>query len=192
MARSPIIQTLVAFAVVFTLQVAASVINGEELYRVLFILSLPLEVNAWTLVTSVYAHAGADHLVWNAIALILFGWPVARATSRMKFHAFFIATGAIAGAAQLLVPVYLPVEVSASGVLGASGAVFAVMGYLLSGNRVSAGLADRLEVPFWVAVVLSALLAVAITWATASPRAALIAHFTGLLLGLVAGRLRIL
>ncbi len=116
-----------------------------------FVLAPPLTTNPWTIVTSVYAHSGLGHLVSNALALLVFGWPVARATTRWRFHAFFAITGAIAGVSQVaLTGVFasMPfVPVAPTAVLGASGAVFALLGYLVASNRLSTGLASFIEVP---------------------------------------------
>lgn len=196
MSRSatPVLEILALFLVVYAIQIAVSVVGGSGLYGSLFVLSAPLEAEPWTLVTSVYAHSSESHLVANSLGLVLFGWPIARATSRIRFHVYFVATGAIAGASHIVAGQYLPPEagVGGSAVLGASGAVFALMGYLVASNRLSSGLANRLEVPFWAAVTIVVVLAVAITVATGSDGAALVAHFTGFLVGVAAGRAKLL
>jgi len=201
---SPLVELLFAFILVFALQLVTSV---GGLVGGLFVLSPPITTNPWTVVTSVYAHASVGHLVSNAVALVLFGWPVARATTRTRFHLFFLVTGALAGVAQIvltnflagapviswLVDVIPGVDVTATGgVLGASGAVFALLGYLLASNRLSSSLAETLRVPPWVSYVVFVAVAGVLTLATASPGAAVVAHFTGLLLGLLAGRVNLL
>jgi len=201
---SPLADLLVVFALVFLVQLvtaATGVLEG------LFVLAPPLAEHPWTIVTSVYAHAGVGHLVSNAVALVLFGWPVARATTRARFHAFFLATGALAGVSQILLshlaaetPVLgdalsaLPgVTVAATGgVLGASGAVFGLLGYLLAANRLSAGLFARIHLPRWLTLAAFVTVAGLVTLATAEPGVAVIAHFTGLFVGLLAGRLGVL
>lgn len=179
---APILELLSIFIVVYVLQVItafAGVVGS------LFVLSPPVSENPWTIVTSIYAHDGFSHLLSNAIALVLFGWPVARATSRLRFHLFVVVSGSIAGITQILVS-------DAAGVLGASGAVFALLGYLLAGNRLSSSLARIVRVPAWVTFAVFVVIAAAVTLATASPGVALIAHFAGLLVGLFAGRVGLL
>ncbi len=193
---SPIVETLGVFAVVFVLQILASLLS-VALVAGLFILSPPLSSNPWTIVTSVYAHGGLGHLLSNSVALVLFGWPVARATTRLRFHTFFIVTGALAGISQILVTGALAAAplvpaTPTEGVLGASGAVFALLGYLLASNRLSVGLASLVEVPQWVTYLVFLGLAVVVTVATGAPGVALVAHFTGFLLGLLAGRAGVL
>jgi membrane associated rhomboid family serine protease len=201
---SPLVEVLAVFVVVYAVQFVTDV---GGLVGGLFVLSPPIIQNPWTVVTSVYAHASTSHLVSNAVALVLFGWPVARETTRVRFHAFFAVTGAVAGISQILLSnalagtpvlswfVALVPGVDAAGtggVLGASGAVFALLGYLLASNRLSVGLRAALQLPGWAVAVLYVVVAGALTLATAQPGVALIAHFTGLLLGLFAGRLGLL
>ena len=190
----PVFELLFVFILVAIAQMVASL---ADLVGGLFILSPPLSENPWTVVTSVYAHGNFEHLVSNAIALVLFGWPVARATTRIRFHSFFLVTGAIAGISQILVSdvlAILPIMgvTATPGVLGASGAVFALLGYLLASNRLSSGVSSRIDLPRWVVYTVFLIVAAVLTFATAQPGVALIAHFTGLLVGLVAGRLNVL
>lgn len=191
--ESPILELLVVFVLVFVIQFLTSILG---LMSGLFILAAPLSNDPWTIITSVYAHDGVGHLLSNSIALVLFGWPVARATSRLRFHAFFLVTGAIAGVSQVLVMSGFASLSSAGGatpgVLGASGAVFALLGYLLAGNRLSSGIASVIDVPDWVTYVVFFVVAAIVTLTTFAPGVALVAHFTGFLIGLLAGRARVL
>jgi membrane associated rhomboid family serine protease len=191
---SPLLDLLAVFAVVYAVQFVADFTN---VLSGLFVLSDPVSDRPWTVLTSVYAHAGINHLLTNAAALVVFGYAVAAATTRLRFHLFFAVTGAIAGVSQILltdVLAELPmVDTTASaGVLGASGAVFALLGYLLASNRLVAGLGLIARVPRWLTSLVFVVLALALTYVTASAGAALVAHFTGLLLGLVAGQFNIL
>ncbi|MCU4752806.1 rhomboid family intramembrane serine protease [Halobacteria archaeon AArc-curdl1] len=190
---SPLLETLGLFAIVFILQWIAALFSLAVMAG-LFVLAPPLESNPWTIVTSVYAHGSLEHLLSNSIGLLVFGWPIARATTRVRFHTFFVVTGAFAGISQVLVTSALAPLTGgeATAVLGASGAVFALMGYLIAGNRLSEGFASRVDVPLWVTLVVFVILASVITIATGAPGVALVAHFTGFLVGLVAGRMGVL
>lgn len=187
-----ILEVLLVFVLVFTLQFVAAFAN---LVGALFVLSPPVTQNPWTIVTSVYAHSDLGHLLSNSIGLVLFGLPVAYATTKVRFHLFFIVTGGIAGISHIVLSNALAAAPvvgggGAAGVLGASGAVFALLGYLLAGNRVSSRLHGF--VPPWLTYTLFLVVAVGVTVATAAPGVALIAHFVGLLVGLVAGKLNLL
>ena len=191
---SPILELLVVFALVFALQAITSLAG---VMGALFVLTPPLLTNPWTIVTSVYAHSGLGHLVSNSLALLVFGWPVARATTRRRFHVFFAFAGAIAGVSQLVLTsslAALPVVPVAptAGVLGASGAVFALLGYLLASNRLSSGLSSLVDAPQWLSALAFIALAIGVTLATAAPGVAALAHFVGFLVGTLAGRARVL
>lgn len=191
-APSPTATTLALILLVFICQQLLSLVGLAGVLA----LSSPLGARPWALVTSVYAHAGVSHLVGNAVALALGGLLVERTTTPKRFHAFFVSVGALAGLTQIvvtglvgpLVP-WLPARVS---VLGASGAIFGLYGYLLAGNRASGTVIARIGLDGRQQLAVGAVLAVAITFLTASPGAALIAHFTGLVLGFVAGRVGLL
>ena len=154
-----------------------------------FALSTPLSLAPWTVLTSVYAHGSIGHLLTNAIALLLVGPLVERRTTRLRFHAFVVTTGAVAGIAQVILGGLVGPPRT---VLGLSGAVFALGGYLLAGNVVSATLFDRLRLPPRVQFALFGLAAVLLTATTAAPGVALIAHAVGAFCGLVAGRVGLL
>lgn len=192
--RSPILDILFLFVLVYVLQLVASLL---DIMAGIFVLSPPVTQDPWTIFTNVYAHANEGHLFSNAIAFVLFGTPVAAATTRVRFHVFFLSTGALAGLSQILLTDALAsaplVEATpTAGVLGASGAVFALLGYLLASNRISTGLGTLVDPPAWLTYLIFFVLAAVVTIATAAPGVALIAHFTGLFAGLVAGRYNVL
>lgn len=190
--RSPTVQTLLAFLVVFVVSYPLQYLG---LFRALFTLSTPVVLNPWAIVTSVYSHASVGHLLANSIALVFVGIPLERATRTWAFHAYFVVTGAVAGLSQVYVAGLLGLVGVGAGnvaVLGASGAVFAVGGYVVAGNFVTDGILKRLNLSAEALVVIFVVLAAVVTWATAAPGVALVAHFTGLLIGLFAGRIGIL
>jgi len=190
--RSPTLTTLALFAVVFLLEAVVGLLALVGLggaWSTLFVLSRPLGADPWTLVTSVYAHAGVSHLVANALTLLVPGLVLERSTSPVRFHVFFVGSGMLAGVAEITLGGLLGTP---AGVLGASGAVFAVIGYLISSNRLTDAVVRGVSLSPSVQFVLFALLAVLVTVATGAPGVALVAHFTGLLVGLVSGRAHLL
>jgi len=164
---------------------------ARPLAAFLFVLSPPASVHPWTLATSVYAHAGLGHLLSNALVVVVAGVPVAASTTRTRFHAFVLVTGALSGLAQIWVSGLL----SPAGVLGISGAAFALVGYVAAANPAADALgrfAGRLGVPPRVVVLAVGALAVGVTLVLSPAGSALVAHLVGLLLGIVAGRMGLL
>lgn len=187
-ARSATAETLALFVVVFLAQSLVRLVSARLAFG-LFVLAPPVSVRPWTLLVSVYAHAGVAHLVSNAVVLLLAGLAVERVTTRWRFHAFFAGVGMLAGLTQVVVSDLLG---PATPVLGASGAVFGLLGYLLAGNPVTDAMLGWLPMGRQARVALLLALAGGATLLTAGPNVALIAHFTGLVLGLVAGRVHLL
>lgn len=185
-ARSPTLTTITVFVVVYVLETVARLLN---VFGGLFVLAPPVTVNPWTVVTSVYAHSSPVHLLSNAVALLVPGFILERQTSTGRYHAFFLCSGALAGIAEIAVA---PLFGAPVGVLGASGAVFAFIGYLLSANRLTEAAIGGVALSGRAQLALFTVLAVLVTVATGQPGVALVAHFTGFLLGLLAGRAHLL
>ena len=150
-------------------------------------LAAPLLNRPWTVLTSVYAHQSVGHLLGNALVIATAGTIVAYATTTLRFHAFVIATGVLAGLTQILLGSALGWNV---GVLGISGAGFALLGYVITSNRASARVSEY--VPRRVGIVLVVLLGAGLTILFGGANSAHAAHFAGAILGLAAGRSRLL
>ncbi|WP_435151588.1 rhomboid family intramembrane serine protease [Haladaptatus sp. DFWS20] len=188
LSRSPTVQTLAIFCVVFALQSAIRLVS-LPLAVSLFTLAPPVTVRPWSLPLSVYAHANLAHLFSNAIALLFAGLLIERVTTTMRFHAYFLTVGILAGVSQVWIDGLVG---SARPVLGASGAVFGLFGYLLAGNPMADAVLGKLRLSRRGQIVVVLALAFLATLTTAAPGVALIAHFTGFAVGLIAGRLHIL
>jgi membrane associated rhomboid family serine protease len=182
---SPTLTTLSAFVVVFAVQAVGGSVGVDTS---VFVLRWPLIQEPSAIVLSVYAHGSPQHLVANTIALAVVGPLVAYVTTAVRYHAFFILSGAIAGVAQ----VAATIPFGGVGVLGGSGAIFALMGYIIVANRASNRALSWLPLGPTGSLLLFAVLAAAVTLATAAPGVALIAHFTGFLVGAAAGYPRLL
>ena len=75
----------------------------------------------WTLVTSIFLHGSLVHLLSNIFALGLFGSILEKLIGTRRFLAYFFATGLLA---SLISAAVYPAS------LGASGAIFGVLGAL--------------------------------------------------------------
>lgn len=183
----PTLQTLAVLAAIYLFQLAAGLARAVE--YLLFVLDATVVARPWVLVTSVYAHSGLTHLLANVVALAVVGPLVARRTTALRYHAFFLTTGSLAGLAE----VYLGGLVGPPhAVWGASGAILAFLGYLLAGNAVSARALDRVQLSARAQLMVFGIVVVGVTLAASGPGSAVIGHATGLACGLAAGRLRVL
>lgn len=130
----------------------------------------------WTLVTSIFAHGGFEHLFYNMFALLLFGTILESIIGGRRWLIVFFVAGILGGIAGI--PLY-------DSTLGASGAIFGLMGAL-------AVLRPRMTVYLgWFPVPMAAAV---LFWAAGDLLGLFVpsgianaAHLVGLAAGLVAG-----
>lgn len=182
---SPTVELVIVFFGVFALQSVGGLVGIQASW---FALADPLN-RPWSVVTSVYAHGSAEHLLVNAVALVVVGLPLERFATWARYHGFFVLTGAIAGVVQITIAGLVG---QAAPVLGASGAILALYGYVIAGNPIAGGLLARLSPSPRTKLVVLGVAAAAVVVLTAAPGVALVAHGTGFALGLIGGRLGIL
>jgi membrane associated rhomboid family serine protease len=78
----------------------------------------------WRLITSAFLHYGPLHLLFNMAALIWFGGPLEQALGRGRFLLLYLVSGLAGSAGALLVT-------PTAATVGASGAIFGVLGAML-------------------------------------------------------------
>ncbi len=115
------------FWIVFVLEFAVLAFFGVDTFRAVFSLSTANPEYVWTWVISVFSHSpgGLFHIAGNSIALFFFGPLVERYVGSKRFLGFFLVSGILAGLGHVLFSIVLGDTVA---VLGASGAVFAILG----------------------------------------------------------------
>jgi len=120
---------LAAMWLTFVAQWAVTLTLGEAAHSQLFVLRSDALGNVWTWVTSVFSHSrtGLFHILGNSIVLFFFGPLVERAVGSKKFLGFFLLAGVLAGLGHV---VFVLATGGLVGVLGASGATFAILGVL--------------------------------------------------------------
>ena len=181
---------------VFALQIALSALGQGALMQTLFVLSSERLFYAWTWVTSIFAHGGILHIVTNSIVLFFFGPLVERYIGSKRFSGLFLVSGAVAGLGFILVSQLLgTVPPRGVSVVGASGAIFAILGVLTVLNPdLKIYLYFFIPVPLWLFTSGFALLSVVffISPGTAASlgqgNVAHLAHLLGLVIGLGYGK----
>jgi hypothetical protein len=163
--------------------------TGNELWESLFLLTTENPLYVWTWVTSVFSHGGFVHIFGNGIALFFFGPIVERRVGSKAFTALFLVSGMAAGLGQVGLSLALG---NPTAVLGASGAVMAIMAVLTVLNPdLRVYLYFILPVPIWVLTIgfagLSVVGALSPTTNVLGGNIAHIAHLTGLVIGFVYG-----
>jgi membrane associated rhomboid family serine protease len=148
-----------------------------------FVLTAPLDESPESIVLSIYAHTNTQHLISNAILIGLVGGIISLSSSWFRFHLFFVITGSLSGIAQLVVMEYYG---TAPPALGASGAGFALLGYLVVANPAGDYLSGKAIIGL---VVIGASV---ITIYFSPPGSGIMAHFSGAVIGMIAGRFHLL
>ncbi|MES3517624.1 MAG: rhomboid family intramembrane serine protease [Natronomonas sp.] len=101
---------------------------GSQTWRNIFTINSANPHYVWTWVISVFSHGSPIHLLFNAIVLYFFGPIVEKQIGSKAFGALFLGSGMIAGLAEIGAGFAIGAPVV--GVLGASGAILALMGVL--------------------------------------------------------------
>ncbi len=156
-----------AIIIVFVVQMIVPTITDE-----FALVSSEAFAEPWTFVTSMFLHGDVLHIGYNLIALVIFGLILESVIGARKFLLVFFGMGILAG----IVAIFFY-----TAVIGASGAIFGIIGVL-------AVLRPRL--PVWALGVPMPLIAAASVWliidllGTVSPsNVANIAHIAGLIAG---------
>lgn len=152
-----------------------------------FVLQAPLFDPWWGPVIAVYAHQGPGHLLANATMLVLAGGLISLSSSTLRFHLFFLASGALSAIGFVATTAYLG---TSSATLGASGATFALVGYLLTANPASTAVLGRASYRIVTLLAVGVALVLTVFWSAAG--SAYLAHFIGAVLGLLAGHVNLL
>jgi membrane associated rhomboid family serine protease len=172
--------------VTFLLQFIVGLFASRSLYEALFLLSSAHPEYVWTWVTSVFAHGGFGHIVVNSIVLYFFGPIVERRVGAKLFLLLFLGAGIAAGLAQIGAGLLLETA-GIVRVLGASGAIMAIMGVLTVLNpQLKVYLYFILPLPLWLLTVGFAAYSVfiALGGGIGAGGVAHLAHLTGLAIGL--------
>lgn len=180
---NPVVQTLAIMLIVSFLGWG---LGGRGVHRD-FVLESPLTEPWYSPLLATYAHINTSHFMSNAVHIGIVGGLVGLSTSVWRFHVFFIFTGIASSVVQV---VLTDAAGTAAGTIGASGAGFALLGYLLVSNPVS--LPALKSMSNRVLILLIGVASVSLTVWLSPEGSALLSHLTGLLLGVVTGLFRLL
>ncbi|NIB98738.1 rhomboid family intramembrane serine protease [Halobacterium sp. R2-5] len=166
----------------------------------IFTINTTAPLAVWTWVTSVFSHGGFGHIVLNSIVLYFFGPVVEKRIGSAKLVGLFVVAGALAGLAQVGATLVTNPSVlgeplaftqNGSAVLGASGAIAALMGVLTVLNpNLRIYLYFVIPMPLWIATLLFAGYSIFVSTVGGGIGAggvAQFAHLAGLGIGLLYG-----
>ena len=166
---------------------------GTQTYLDVFVLSSDNPLYAWTWVTSIFAHSpppSLGHIAGNAIVIFFFGRLVEDIIGSRDFTLLFLGTGMLAGLSQIGLAMAMNPGVP-SGVLGASGAALAILGFLtVLAPDLKVYIYFILPVPIWAITIFYALISslAIIGGGIGAGGTAQAAHLVGLAIGLAYGK----
>jgi membrane associated rhomboid family serine protease len=131
----------------------------------------------WRLLTAVFLHAGLLHLALNSLGLYVFGSLIEQTLGTARFLAVYLVTGFAASA------VSFTFGSPAGAAVGASGAIFGLLGAWLAYNLRRRSLSMARANVQWAAIVI----AINLVFGAAIPGIDNLAHIGGLLSGVIAG-----
>ncbi|MFH0859900.1 MAG: rhomboid family intramembrane serine protease [Candidatus Altiarchaeota archaeon] len=88
-------------------------------------------VKPWTIVTNMFLHAGLGHIAFNMIALFFFGIYLEQLVGEERFLKIYLWGGVFASIAYVFTSIFFGLPSPTVFAVGASGAVFAIMGALV-------------------------------------------------------------
>jgi len=130
----------------------------------------------WTIVTSMFIHAGFGHIIANMLTFYFFGTFVSMLVGRNKFLLVYFCGGILGNILFILLAPPLSIAVGASGAVFALGGTLAVMR-----PRLRVLIFFLIPAPLWAAVIGGFIILSFI------PYIAWQAHLGGLVFGLIAG-----
>lgn len=149
-----------------------------------FVLDKRAFVEGWRFISAIFLHGSLAHLIYNLFALALFGSILESLCGARKFLSAFFATGMLA---NLISINFYPVS------LGASGAIFGVIGALIAVRPLLIVWAFGMPMPIFLAGILwgAGDLIGAYGFLTGNPidDTGNIAHLSGMFFGFILGAL---
>jgi membrane associated rhomboid family serine protease len=179
---------LLAMAVTYIAQLVVLAGFGQNVHDMIFVFSPENPFAVWTWVTSIFAHSPTliFHIVFNGIVIYFFGRLVEQFIGSKQFVLLFVASGVLAGAAQVAYQIFLG---SGAGVVGASGAALALLGVVtVLRPDLEVYLLFVIPMPIWVLTGGTVALSTLFILAGQAGGVAHVAHIVGVLIGLAYGR----
>jgi uncharacterized protein len=178
-----------AFMFIVTLAVHGSAPSFTRDYLALTparILQMP-----WTLVTSMFIHADFTHILFNMFfGVWMFGTYLDRIIGEREFTKVYFIGGIAAGVFYILLSLGLHMPDPRTAVLGASGAVFAIIGALVVLRpNMTLYVYFLFPMPLWVFAAVYMFYGMVAIPADIAGNTAVTAHLGGLIAGLIMGQI---
>jgi len=120
---------LIANVAVFLVGFFAQLVqlDGPMRYLALIPVAVVKDFFVWQLGTYMFLHAGFGHIIWNMLALWMFGADLEKTWGTRRFLQFYFFCGIGAGVCVVLLNYILPWGNPAVATIGSSGAIFGIL-----------------------------------------------------------------
>ncbi len=113
----------------------------------------------WRLIAAIFMHYGVDHIGGNMLMLFLIGDNLEKALGRIKYFILYMLSGIFANVASCFVEQLSPsFPYNAAASVGASGAIFGVVGGLLWAVIINKGSLDDITAPELIKIIIITLI----------------------------------
>ena len=123
----PAVETLIS---INALMFVFTVINAGLVYSLFALQPATVLKQPWTIITSMFLHAGFMHIMFNMFALYFFGIYLERIVGEKDFLKLYLLGGIVGSILYVLSAFVLGIPGLDNIAVGASGAIFAVAGAL--------------------------------------------------------------
>lgn len=120
-----LISNVAVFLLGFFAQLAQ--VDGPLRYFALLPVAVVRDFFVWQLVTYMFLHAGFGHIIWNMLALWMFGADLEQSWGTRRFLQFYFFCGIGAGICVVILNYLLPWGNPAVHTIGSSGAIFGIL-----------------------------------------------------------------
>jgi len=120
-----LISNVAVFLIGFFAQLAQ--LDGPLRYLALSPVAVVKEFFIWQLATYMFLHAGFGHIIWNMLALWMFGADLEQTWGTRRFMQFYFFCGIGAGLCVIVLNYLLPWGNPAIPTIGSSGAIFGIL-----------------------------------------------------------------
>ncbi|WP_033349173.1 rhomboid family intramembrane serine protease [Leucobacter salsicius] len=137
---TPVTYAIMALCVVvYVAQMLTHYFGDDQVTRALWyapLYSLPMQFEPWRMLTSVFTHSTGFifHILFNMYALWLFGRNLEQMLGKARFTALYLLTG-LGGSLGVMLWAYADPQALLVPTVGASGAIFGVLGATLVAYR---------------------------------------------------------
>lgn len=168
---------------VFLLQIIAQIVGTRAVFVTFALIPWRVthELTIWQFVTYMFLHGGVFHILFNMLALYMFGNELERYWGAPRFLRYYLITGVGAGICSWLVG-----PESSIAIVGASGAIYGILlayGLLYPNRIIYLNFLLPIKVK-WLVIIMGAI-AFLSSLTGGEPGVAHIAHLGGMLVGYV-------